>query len=85
MRLGQAILKPGGVSRGTALALAGKRALPLIYGGALLIFFAAFIEGFWSAGPAPATIKHIVGICNAVGLAAWLYFCGRKGEADDEA
>jgi hypothetical protein len=65
--------------------VAGKRALPLIYGGALLIFFAAFIEGFWSAGPAPAGVKHAVGICNAAGLAAYLYFCGRKGEDEDEA
>jgi uncharacterized membrane protein SpoIIM required for sporulation len=85
MRLGQAILKPGRLSRGASLAAAGKRALPLIYGGALLIFFAAFIEGFWSAGPAPADVKHAVGICNAVGLAAYLFFCGRKGEAEDEA
>lgn len=85
MRLGQAVLKPGQLSRGAALANAGKRALPLLYGGALLIFFAAFIEGFWSAGPASPQTKHIVGIGNAAGLAAYLYFCGRKGEEEDEA
>jgi uncharacterized membrane protein SpoIIM required for sporulation len=85
MRLGQAVLKPGPLSRGAALATAGKKALPLLYGGALLIFFAAFIEGFWSASPAPAMLKYAVGIGNATGLALYFMFCGRKGEEEDEA
>ncbi|HWB04807.1 MAG TPA: stage II sporulation protein M [Verrucomicrobiales bacterium] len=85
MRLGQAVLKPGRLTRGAALAVAGKRALPLVYGGALLIFFAAFIEGFWSAGPAPNGVKYAVGIGNAAALAAYFLFCGRAGEEADEA
>lgn len=80
MRLGQAVLKPGTLTRGAALAEAGRRALPLIYGGALLIFFAAFIEGFWSAGPAPVHLKYAVGIFNILLTAVYLLFCGRKGE-----
>lgn len=84
MRLGQAILKPGRETRGAALATAGRRALPLIYGGALLIFFAAFVEGFWSAGPASTEVKYAVGIANAIALAAYLLLCGRNGEESDE-
>lgn len=78
MRLGQAVLKPGRLSRGAALAEAGRRALPLIYGGALLIIFAAFIEGFWSAGPAPPSTKIAVGAGNALLLTLYLCLCGGK-------
>jgi uncharacterized membrane protein SpoIIM required for sporulation len=80
MRLGQAVLKPGSLTRGAAIAEAGRRALPLIYGGALLIFFAAFIEGFWSAGPAAPQVKYAVGLTLAAGEAFYLIFCGRKGQ-----
>lgn len=83
MRLGQAVLKPGRLTRGAALAAAGKRSLPLIYGGALLIFFAAFIEGFWSAGPASPQTKYAVGLFNALGLTLYLSLCG--GKDDHEA
>jgi len=82
MRLGQAVLKPGPHTRGAALAIAGRKALPLIYGGALLVFFAAFIEGFWSAGPASPQTKYAVGILNACALAFYLTTCGRKGERE---
>lgn len=79
MRLGQAILKSGNLSRGAALGAAGRRALPLIYGGALLVLFAALFEAFWSAGPAPPHVKYAVGIFNALALTLYLTFCGRKG------
>jgi uncharacterized membrane protein SpoIIM required for sporulation len=80
MRLGQAVLKPGNLTRGAAIGEAGRKALPLIYGGALLIFFAAFIEGFWSAGPSDPQTKYTVGISLAAGLTLYLLFCGRRGE-----
>jgi uncharacterized membrane protein SpoIIM required for sporulation len=82
MRLGQAVLKPGPHTRGAALAIAGRKALPLIYGGALLIFLAAFIEGLWSAGPASPQTKYAVGICNAFALTFYLVTCGRRGERE---
>ena len=77
MILGQAILKPGAYSRGAALSVAGRRALPLIYGGVLLIVAAAFIEGFWSASPVPAHVKHMVGIGNFILLAVYFLLSGR--------
>lgn len=80
MKLGQAVLKPGFLTRGAALARAGRRALPLIYGGALLVFFAAFIEAFWSASAVEPQIKYVVGIFNASVLITYFLFCGRKGE-----
>jgi uncharacterized membrane protein SpoIIM required for sporulation len=80
MRLGLAILKPGRLPRTRALVEASKRALPLIYGAALLTTLAAVVEGFWSAQPIPSEIKY------AFGLVAWLlhiaYFlmAGRRAE-----
>ncbi len=82
MKLGQAVLKPGQLSRGAALAEAGRRSLPLIYGGALLIIFAAFIEGFWSAGPASPSTKIAVGVAIAILLALYLCLCGGKEERE---
>ncbi len=80
LRLGQAVLKPGRMSRGDALAEAGRQALPLIYGGCLLVFFAAFIEGFWSASPGSTQVKYAVGAMNWLLLAVYLCGCGRGGK-----
>lgn len=80
MKLGQAVLKPGFLTRGAALAAAGRHALPLVYGGALLVFFAAFIEAFWSASPVPPALKYTVGIFNAVGLTLYFMLCGQREE-----
>jgi uncharacterized membrane protein SpoIIM required for sporulation len=80
MILGQAILKPGASSRGAALTVAGRRALPLIYGGVLLIFAAAFIEGFWSASAVPPQWKMAAGAGCALLLTFYFIFCGRGGE-----
>ncbi len=80
MRLGLALLKPGRLSRADALAAAGRRALPMIWGGALMIFLAAFVEAFWSAYPMPALIKYCVGIGNVLLVLAYLTFSGRQGE-----
>ena len=79
MILGQAILKPGPYTRGAALSVAGKRALPLIYGGVLLILMAAFVEGFWSASPVPAQVKYTVGSVNVILLTLYLLLSGKKG------
>jgi uncharacterized membrane protein SpoIIM required for sporulation len=78
MRLGLALLKPGRFTRRDALREAGKRAMPLLYGGSVMIFLAAFVEGFWSASHAPAWAKYTVGITLWVLLALYLTFSGRS-------
>jgi uncharacterized membrane protein SpoIIM required for sporulation len=78
MRLGLALLKPGRLTRRDALRQAGKLASPLLYGGSIMIFLAAFVEGFWSASHAPASAKYAVGIGLWVLLAAYLIFSGRR-------
>ena len=81
MRLGLAILKPGRLTRRDALRAAGRRALPLLTGGSLMIFLAAFVEGFWSASHAPAWAKYTAGLTLWVLLALYLLFAGRKADA----
>jgi len=77
MRLGLSLLKPGRLTRRIALREAGKRALPVMYGGAIMIFLAAFVEGFWSASDATPTAKYIFGITLWVLLTLYLLFAGR--------
>lgn len=78
MRLGLAILKPGRLPRVRALVEASKRALPLIYGAALLTTLAAVVEGFWSAQPIPSGIKYAFGITAWLLHAAYFLFAGRR-------
>lgn len=77
MRLGLAILRPGRMPRTRALAEASRRALPLIYGAAMLTVLAAIVEGFWSAEPLPAEVKYAFGIGGWVLCAAYLSLAGR--------
>ncbi len=83
LRLGLAVLNPGRLTRGKALAKHGKSVLPLICGAAVMTFCAAIIEGFWSASKAPVNTKYAVGIAFWLLLAAYLLFAGRRSA--DEA
>jgi uncharacterized membrane protein SpoIIM required for sporulation len=78
MRLGLALLKPGRLTRREAIREAGARALPLLYGGSMMIFLASFVEGFWSASHAPAWAKYTFGITLWVLMAAYFIFAGRR-------
>ena len=79
MRLGLAILRPGRLPRTRALAEAGRQALPLIYGAALLTAMAAVVEGFWSAQPIPTGAKYAFGIGGWVLHTAYFLLAGRRG------
>jgi uncharacterized membrane protein SpoIIM required for sporulation len=78
MRLGLAILKPGRLPRVRALSEAGKQAMPLVYGAALMTALAAVVEGFWSAEPIPSGIKYAVGILFWLLHIAYFLFAGRR-------
>jgi uncharacterized membrane protein SpoIIM required for sporulation len=73
LRLGLAIIAPGNASRRAALVAAAKPAVRLMYGAALMFFFAAFVEAFWSPNTALPFEAKV-----AAGLAGWgaflLYF-----------
>lgn len=81
MRLGLGILKPGRLPRGRAIAEAAKRALPLIYGAAVMTALAAVVEGFWSAQRLPAELKYSVGIAGWLLHVAYFLMMGRRSRA----
>ncbi|MBK1832872.1 stage II sporulation protein M [Roseibacillus ishigakijimensis] len=77
LRLGWGLIRPGQLTRMAALGKNAREALVLLGGAAVLTFFAAFIEGFWSAHPHPPSLKFAVG--GAFWLVTILYLLsGRK-------
>lgn len=78
LRLGWALVAPGGLTRRYALRIAAVRGVTLLYGAAALFLLAAFIEAFWSAmtWQAPA-LKYGVGAGLWVIVLGYLLFGGR--------
>ena len=73
LKLGGALVAPGGLSRKAALVAAARPAVKVMYGAALMFLIAAFIEGFWSPLTSfPPATKYAVGI--AMWLVTLLYF-----------
>lgn len=71
MKMGMALIAPGGRSRRRALVEESRPAVRLMYGAALMFVIAAFIEGFWSPlGTIDPLVKY------AVGAALWLLLLG---------
>jgi len=81
LKLGYSILNPGQFSRLSALRLAGRESIPMLYGIVLMLVIAAFMEAFWSSNASlPISVKYTVGaICWALVL---LYsFSGKRFES----
>ncbi len=75
--IGLALVKPGRLLRKDALVACGRRALPILIGGSLMVALAAPIEGFWSPSSVPAGVKHTVGILGWLAFGAYFMFVGR--------
>lgn len=75
--LGYSLLSTGGLSRAASLRRAGKAALGLMVGAALLLSVAALVEGFWSPSSIADPVKWTVGVANALALTAYLAWGGR--------
>jgi uncharacterized membrane protein SpoIIM required for sporulation len=81
LKLGYSILNPGQFSRLNSLRLAGRDAIPMLYGIVLMLVIAAFMEAFWSSNASLAiNLKYTVGaICWLLVL---LYsFSGKRFES----
>ena len=82
LRLGLALIAPGGVSRKAALVAAAKPAVRIMYGAAFLFLIAAFIEAFWSPlTDVPYTTKIAVGVAGWALLLVYFAFAGRARAA----
>ena len=82
LRLGLAVIAPGGLSRRSALVAAAKPAVRMMYGAALMLFAAAFVEAFWSPlTEVPFQLKITVGLAGWGLLLAYFGFAGRARAA----
>jgi uncharacterized membrane protein SpoIIM required for sporulation len=79
LKLGMALLAPGRKQRLRALADAARIAVQLMYGAALMLLVAAFIEAYWSSSAAiPATVKFAVGAALWTGVLLYFVAGGRR-------
>ena len=78
LQLGMRVLAPGQLSRGQALAQAGRDGAVIIIGEKVMLLLAAFIEAFWSAQTViPAGVKYAASALGWLLVAAWLLLGGR--------
>ena len=82
LRLGMALIAPGGLSRKSALMAAAKPAVRLMYGAALMFMFAAFVEAFWSPlTEVPFNVKVGAGVAGWAIALAYFLLAGRSRAA----
>jgi uncharacterized membrane protein SpoIIM required for sporulation len=81
--IGWSFVAPGEKTRLAALEEAGKEAVVLVSGAAVMLFIAAAIEGFWSASSAPTIVKRITGAVMFLLVALFLTFVGRQEAPED--
>lgn len=79
--LGYRLFFTKGLSRAASLRAAGKTALPLVAGAALMDVIAASIEAFWSSRHMlPQELRYGVGAALWVLLLLYFLLAGRKGK-----
>jgi len=81
LKLGYSILNPAQFSRLNALRLAGRDAVPMLYGTVIMLVIAALMEAFWSSNASlPINLKYSIGaVCWSLIL---LYsFSGKRFES----
>ncbi len=83
MRMGLGLVMPGRLPRSRSLRESTVRAMPLLFGGALMTAIAAVIEGFWSARNLPSEWKYAVGIMFWVLHAVYFLGMGRGQREGD--
>ncbi|HYL70975.1 MAG TPA: stage II sporulation protein M, partial [Candidatus Dormibacteraeota bacterium] len=80
LMLGDAILRPGSIRRGDALAAAARRAVSLAVGAATLLVVAGTLEAFVSPSALPDAAKLAVGAVAGTLLYTWLIASGRAAK-----
>ena len=77
--LGYSLFITKGLSRTASLKEAGKTALPIIAGAALMLVIAAAIEAFWSSRHEfPLALRYASGAAAWVFVTLYLIFAGRE-------
>jgi uncharacterized membrane protein SpoIIM required for sporulation len=76
--LGWSVVSPGAYTRTESLRRIGRDAVVLIGGAAVMLFIAAFLEGFWSGSSLPSSLKGVVGGFFFVAILAYIALAGRR-------
>ncbi|MGH9173193.1 MAG: stage II sporulation protein M [Vicinamibacterales bacterium] len=76
--IGDAMLRPGLLTRRQSLVRAGQRAIYLVFGCVPLLLIAGAFEGFVSPSGLPDIGKYLVGAFNLIWLYAWLLLAGHS-------
>jgi len=84
LMLGWSVVAPGDKTRRAALEAAGRDAVVLVSGAAVMLFIAAGIEAYWSGSSAPPMVKRGVGIGLFVLVTLFLVLVGRDDASDGE-
>ncbi len=79
MRLGWSMVAPGKYTRIEALRRAGRQAISIIYGSAIMLVGAATLEGFWSGNiHIPDILKLVFGAAGWIALLSYFLLAGRS-------
>lgn len=81
LKLGFSLIDPGPYRRVDAIRLAGRESVLIVYGSALMLVAAAFIEAFWSSMPGMQLVKYGFGVFVALLLLAYCCFSGKRYES----
>lgn len=77
LMIGYALLDTGGLTRVAALRRAGRSALTLVVGAAVMLLVAALVEGFWSPSSATDQVKWVVAAFNTALVVGYLALASR--------
>lgn len=82
LRLGASVISPGDRRRTAALAEEGRRTIVLLFGVAITLAVAGFIEGFVTGSGLSTVIRVGMGVAVEVVFFAWVVLLGRRAAAD---
>jgi uncharacterized membrane protein SpoIIM required for sporulation len=82
LSMGWSIVAPGPRTRLESLRAAASELAIIVAGAAVMLLFAAAIEGFWSASSIPSIVKRGVGITNFLLVLGYILFVGRGRRAE---
>lgn len=81
LRLFWSWIEPGGVSRGTAFARAGRTAITVALGLVVVLLVSGIIEAFVTPSPLPTWARIAIGVLAEVAFFAYVFVIGRQAAA----
>lgn len=82
LSLGWSIVAPGEKTRLASLQATARDVVVIAFGAAVMLVFAALVEGFWSASAMPREVKLAVGTLLFVLVSTYLALAGRGAPAE---